>query len=423
MAIARLTGQDALGTSATTSVTATYASTPTLNNTLIAVVWSNTTTGTNTLTGWTKGLDVLVGNVVFSATVFYKVSTGAESTTVTATAAGAGNMRIHVYEYSGISTTNPLYATNNINSGAATVATQATGNLVATLANQLLFVVNAVNAAVTLPSWNNSFNIRQQDASIRIFDGDRIISSTGTYTSTAAWTTAVKATTMILAFNPAGQDAYAATGTWVAPTGVTSVQADVWGAGGGGGGAVGTVGGSGAGGGAYSGSTTLSVTPGNSYTVTVGTGGPAGGVSAAGTVGNDSWFNSTGTILAKGGGGGGAGGGTVGSGGASGSGVGTTKNSGGNGGVGSAVNNFGGGGGGAGTTNVGGNATTTTAGTGGATGGGAGGTASVGNIIAGGGAGGSAGARGEVQLTYSATTTIPNKQYSVQQAVKRASFF
>jgi len=46
----------------------------------------------------------------------------------------------------------------------------------------------------------------------------------------------------------------------------------------------------------------VSVTPGNSYTVTVGAGGVGG--AGAGPAGGDSWFSTTGTIIAKGGAGG-----------------------------------------------------------------------------------------------------------------------
>src|SRR5262247_1821407 len=69
----------------------------------------------------------------------------------------------------------------------------------------------------------------------------------------------------------------AGTFTWTCPTGVTSVQAEVW-AGGGGGGAGNGVdtGGGGGGGGAYSKKNTIAVTPSTGYTVIVGAAGLAG---------------------------------------------------------------------------------------------------------------------------------------------------
>jgi hypothetical protein len=86
------------------------------------------------------------------------------------------------------------------------------------------------------------------------------------------------------------------TDTWVCPAGVTSVDYLVVAGGGGGGG----WGGGGGGGGFLTGSG-LAVTPGTSYTITVGSGG-AGGSSAIGTNGGNSTFS---TITTNGGGGGG----------------------------------------------------------------------------------------------------------------------
>lgn len=126
---------------------------------------------------------------------------------------------------------------------------------------------------------------------------------------------------------------FTANGTWVAPAGVTSVKVETWGAGGGGGRVI-TGAASGGGGGAYSINPTYSVTPAASYTVVVGAGGP-GASNGSGTDGGDSYFDSSTSVMAKGG----KGGGTVGSGtvtgalgGAAASGFGTTKYSGGNGG-------------------------------------------------------------------------------------------
>lgn len=97
-------------------------------------------------------------------------------------------------------------------------------------------------------------------------------------------------------------DTYNASGTWTAPAGVTSVTVQAWGGGGAGGGATGNpaTGGGGAGG-AYA-TKVIAVTPSNGYTVTVGTGG--GGGTGDGGPGLDSWFSTSGTIVAKGGAGG-----------------------------------------------------------------------------------------------------------------------
>lgn len=182
-------------------------------------------------------------------------------------------------------------------------------------------------------------------------------------------------------------DTFAASGSWLCPAGITSVDVECWGAGGGGQANTG-----GGGGGAYAKKNTITVTPGNSYTVTVGTG-------ASNTNGGDSKFNDGSSDVCIGAGGksrgnGGAGGTTAAS-------TGDTKFAGGDGFAGT---NFQGGGGGAGTAGNGSNGTGS-GGNGGLDFGGKGdGGSGPGNLNAGGGgcsaATGFAGCRGEVRINY-----------------------
>lgn len=132
-------------------------------------------------------------------------------------------------------------------------------------------------------------------------------------------------------------ETFTATTTWTAPTGVTSVEVEVWGGGGGGGGQnLSSDGGGGGGGGAYSKKLSIATVPATGYTVTVGAAGTAGSDGCGGT-GGDSWFSTSGTVMAKGGVGGCNSTGTPPAGGAGGtaaSGVGDTKFSGGQGEIG-----------------------------------------------------------------------------------------
>ena len=103
----------------------------------------------------------------------------------------------------------------------------------------------------------------------------------------------------------AQQIEYTTSGTFTVPQGVTSITVECWGGGGAGGGVKGknSAGGGGAGG-AYA-IKTMSVSPGQQYTVTVGgtkTGTTSGTASA--NKGNPSWFGSVLTVYAEGGNGG-----------------------------------------------------------------------------------------------------------------------
>ena len=106
---------------------------------------------------------------------------------------------------------------------------------------------------------------------------------------------------------PSGDIAYVTTGTysWTAPTGVTSVSVVAVGGGGGGGSTWSSGGG---GGGGLGWKNNISVTPGQSYTVVVGQGGPSNAnATTAGSEGGTSFFISTGTVAGYGGGRGGPG--------------------------------------------------------------------------------------------------------------------
>lgn len=226
------------------------------------------------------------------------------------------------------------------------------------------------------------------------------------------------------------------TGAWVCPAGVTSVKVECWG-GGASGGATTAGDAGGGGGGAYARLNALAVTAGTSYTVTVGTGGAAKSPTGNGNAGNDSWFSTSATVLAKAGSGGlqSGSGGSGGAGGLASGSIGDVTFDGGTGGADTAGNlGGGGGGGGAGDSSPGGVGGVSSVGTGGAAGrmgattggtGGAGagsaGTGPPGRAIGGGGGGAAttsggasgAGAAGMVQLTYTVTGVPPTTGVSV----------
>lgn len=187
-----------------------------------------------------------------------------------------------------------------------------------------------------------------------------------------------------------------ATGTtnWTCPIGVTSVQVELWGAGGSGGPATGTASGAGGGAGGQYAIKNVAVTPGTVYAVVV----PAATTANTTNVvnGADATFNST-TVVAKGGAGGAKATGTTGSGGAGSTagGVGDTVYAGGSGGNGVSSTSSGGGGSGAGSTGSGNSGSGATAGTAKLNNGGAGGagvttanTRNNGSNYGGGGSGG-----------------------------------
>lgn len=205
MAIARLTGQDAIGASTTTSVSATYTSTPTAGNTMIATVYSNVGIGLESITGWTNIVSAAFSGVAQSVEIFARVVQAGDSTTVTCSGAvGATIMRMHIYEYSGLAASLTADGTNTATSGVTSVASLLSGSITTTNANDLLFIAGATGGAATSQAYDSSFSLRQVDASaIRLFDGDQIVSATGTYSTTGSWVTSLRAGSAIAAFQGA----------------------------------------------------------------------------------------------------------------------------------------------------------------------------------------------------------------------------
>lgn len=186
---------------------------------------------------------------------------------------------------------------------------------------------------------------------------------------------------------PVGQQQYTTPGTFnfVVPNGVTSISAVCVGGGGGGAGTdVSSISGGGGGGGALAYQTTISVTPGETLSITIGSGGVGGGPNVAGTAGGNSNISRGATTLIRANGG--AGGSVAGAGGVGGNVITGTGGSGGTGGTGvngTADPALAGGGAGAGgysgNGGNGGDGSPETAGTGGS--GGGGGGAGGGNVI------------------------------------------
>lgn len=238
--------------------------------------------------------------------------------------------------------------------------------------------------------------------------------------------------TLLLNYRVYAQTTYSQTnaGTyyWTAPCGVTSIDIELWGAGGAGGGVVAnaypSAGGGGAGG-AYVRTTNYSVTPGKTYKIVVG----GGGLGNAGSNGNDgdaSYFLDAYSVMAVGGKGGSVGkinyqsgsGGeqvTVGN-----IGYSSTFNYYGGGGATGSLGSTAGGGGGSAGTATNGNASTSTSGASAVSGGGAGANAGANASTLGGGGGGAQtsvatsalaggnGYDGKVVISYIVGSVFPN---------------
>lgn len=201
MAITRIASQDATGTgTAASSVSATYATTPTANNLLIAVVGdTDGNLSATAITGWTQA-DNFSQSITNEAYIFYKVATGAESTTVTASTTAGTTSCMAIYEYTGLVTTSvndKIIGNGSDSSNTCAIGPTAT----TTVASELLICCGfTTGAAVTFSSWSNSFNLRNSviQTTFGLFVGDQIVSSKAAYSTTLTVSGTVTTTSGII---------------------------------------------------------------------------------------------------------------------------------------------------------------------------------------------------------------------------------
>lgn len=181
MAIARISAQDASATG-TNGAVATYPTTATNNNLLVAIGVSDTGAGTMAIAGFTQVLNNFTsGNQI---SIFYKVSAGTE-TTITMTDDGGSTVNaLAIFEYSGLSTT-PLDKFASAGDNITSTLSVASGTTATTTNSDELLIAAAFweNALQTFSSATNSFtNILNVGS--RLFVVERIVASTGAYSTT-----------------------------------------------------------------------------------------------------------------------------------------------------------------------------------------------------------------------------------------------
>lgn len=194
-----------------TAVSATFTNPPAPGHLLVAIVGGGYTEPVTPPSGWLIAIQQIGIPQIPSQTIFYKIAGAAESATVTFdygpndTDAPVG---VHLYEYSGINTTNPLSGTGSASgstdSDAGSPGFQASsGSTLPTTAPALLlagFVGRPIDPPLvtssgTFGSYTNSFIQRTQmpggcdsTSGCYTFGGaERITSALGSYSTTATY--------------------------------------------------------------------------------------------------------------------------------------------------------------------------------------------------------------------------------------------
>jgi hypothetical protein len=201
-------------TSGGTSVAATYTTTPVAGNLLVAIHAARGEQGV--LSGWSTAR-ASTSNDGGGVTIYYKTAVGTENT-VTATTVGSRHQTLAIFEYSGMSVVTVSDVSQVNNSGNTQVLTLATGTTSTTTESNSLLIgaFNTEGSASFANTWTNSFvqssnlntvatnpNNRTDSTS-----AERIVTATGTFTTTESWGTSRRAAGVIVAFRAARATQY-----------------------------------------------------------------------------------------------------------------------------------------------------------------------------------------------------------------------
>ncbi len=171
-----------------TSVSASFSAAPTANHLLVAIVGTDISVTIITPVGWSTAINQ---SGAPGQAIFYKVAGGSESNTVTVTVSSGTQLGLQIYEYSGVATTSPLDQTA---SSTGSSNSPSSGSVTTTGANDLLIAGVVIQADTSFSNWTNSFNEESDFNNTggnpkRSYAGaDRIVTATGTYSTTATTT-------------------------------------------------------------------------------------------------------------------------------------------------------------------------------------------------------------------------------------------
>jgi hypothetical protein len=184
-------GQISLVTNNTTSTSSPYTVTaPSSGNVVVGCFMNRSVTTVSSVSQtnvtWTFVARAQSGNT--TSEIWWGVASGTGGTSVTITWASGTNFLSQVSEFSGVDTSSPVdgTATTNTNS----TGTPASGNYTSSNANDLLFNCVSASTSTGLGTPNNSFNLLRAStagsggSTRALGDGYRIVSATGTYSTT-----------------------------------------------------------------------------------------------------------------------------------------------------------------------------------------------------------------------------------------------
>jgi hypothetical protein len=199
--------QNTSNTSLTTSVAATFSTQPIQGNVLLAVATSSIPVANLDMPGW-----VLVDNVSLGVSggmsIFYKVAGFSEPNSGTATGILATFMDLHIYEYSGIDTTNPINSVVKVSDSGSGVTNKSSGTTTVAV-NAPVLTFTAVAQTLSnggSSSWTNNMN--PGVTSTHLITADLPIFTSESQSASASWNNSQRAAGMLVTLNPTPGNTY-----------------------------------------------------------------------------------------------------------------------------------------------------------------------------------------------------------------------
>lgn len=170
------------------TVSATFSAAPSAGNLLVAIIGANGNVTINTPSGWSTAINE---SEAPGQAIFYKIAGASESSTITVTVSALTHLGLQIYEYNGI---DKIFIFDGAGSSTGNGTSVSSGNVSTTKADTLLIagiVGNYKNASFS--GWTNSFIERNDfysttgtgSARSTFTGADRIVSATGSYSTTA----------------------------------------------------------------------------------------------------------------------------------------------------------------------------------------------------------------------------------------------
>lgn len=185
MSFSRLTAQDCNG-SGSIPYTKSFPSATTSGNLLIAAVQCNCVPANISMSGWTLLLAEKCGTQTACAALFYKISSG--DTSLTISSSTGTTCQVQAYEYSG--NPNPIIIETYNGTQNSSANSANTGNITTSQSGDLIFVVaaqNTTNGGST--SWTTATNL-QANTQTSLMSGQYLPGTTLTgFSDTAHWST------------------------------------------------------------------------------------------------------------------------------------------------------------------------------------------------------------------------------------------